>query len=63
MDKIVTLDGTSNADAEYEAAIDGYLGGLRLLQDQMKEDQQEIETLRVETDAILTDIMQTLKAA
>ena len=63
MDKTVTLDVAPNVDAEYESTIDLYLGEVKLLQARMKEDQREIETLRAETDAILTDIMQTLKAA
>lgn len=63
MDKTVTLDVAPNVDAEYESTIDQYLGEAKLLQEQMKKDQREIETLRAETDVILMDIMRTLKAA
>ncbi len=63
MAKTVTLEVTSNVEAEYASAVDRYLGEMHLLQERMKEDRQEIETLRAETDAILMDIMQTLKAA
>ena len=49
--------------AECEAVIDQYIAGMKRLHAQMKEDQREIETMRTETDAILANIMQTLKAA
>lgn len=63
MDKTTTLAVTPNTDAEYESAIDRYLSEMKRMKVQMAEKQREIETLRAETDAILKDIMQTLKAA
>jgi len=63
MEKTVTLDVTPTSDQEYEAAVDHYFGEIRLLQQQMDEDRREIAALRMETDATIADIMQTLKMA
>jgi len=63
VDKTTTLAATPNTDAEYEAAIDQYLSEMKRMTGRMAEQQQEIEALRAETDAIITDIMQMLKAA
>ena len=57
----ITLDKTPATDAEYEAMVDHDLNRLKQMQQQMDEDQREIETMRAETDAILADIMRTLK--
>ena len=59
----ITFEKTPTTDAEYEAMVDYHLGRLKLMQQKMDEDQQEIETLRTETDAILADLMRSLKAA
>ena len=59
----ITFEKTPITDADYEAVVDHNLSRLKLMQQKMDEDQHEIETLRAETDAILVDIMQTLKAA
>ncbi len=56
-----TLDTKPKTDAEYEARVEHDLNQLKQMQQKMNEDQQEIETLRAETDAIITDIMRTLK--
>ena len=65
MENIATLDVVpmSATDKEYEAIVDQNLAKLKLMQQRMDEDQREIETLRAENDAILSDIMRTLKAA
>lgn len=63
MEKTVGLDVTPHSDTEYQSFIDQHLSNMVLLQSRMKEDQREIETLRAETDAILTNVMQMLKAA
>ena len=49
-------------DAEYEAAIDYYLGEMKQMQQQMKEERREVNTTRAEIDEMLTNIMQTLDA-
>ena len=61
METTFTHNPTAKADAEYEAMVDRDLNRLKQMQQKMNEDQQEIETLRAETDAILADIMRTLK--
>ncbi len=63
MEKSATLDVSPKTDTEHGAAVDFYLGSMKLIQTQMEADRQEIKTLRAETDAIITDIMRTLKAA
>ena len=63
MEKTLTLDGTPTSDQEYEASVEHYFSEIRLLQQQMDEDQREIEALRMETDATIASIMQTLKMA
>lgn len=63
MKKIGILDAAPTSDQEYEAAVEHYLGEIRLLQQQMDVDQREIEALRMETDATITQLMQTLKMA
>ena len=51
----------AKTDAEYEAMVDHDLNQLKQTQQKMNDDQREIKTLRAETDAILEDIMRTLK--
>ncbi len=63
METTFTLDTKPKTDAEYEAMVDHDLSRLKQMQQQMDNDQQEIESLRAETDAIITDIMRTLKVA
>jgi hypothetical protein len=63
MEKSLFMDMTPKTDSEYESAVDLHLKGMLLLQEQMKSDRHEIETLRAETDVILADIMQTLRVA
>ena len=63
MEKTSILEATPTSDKEYEAISEHYLGKIKLLQKQMDQDQQDIESMRAETDAILANIMQTLKAA
>ena len=59
----ITFDKTPITDAEYEAIVDHNLNTLKLMQQKMDEDQREIEAMRAETDAILADLMRSLKAA
>ncbi len=63
MEKTANLDTTPTSDKEYEAMSEHYLGKIKLLQQQMDQDQQDIEAMRAETDAMLASIMRTLKAA
>jgi len=63
METTFTNSPAAKTDAEYEAMVDQHLAAIKLMQQKMDEDQQEIETLRAETDAIITNIMQTLKVA
>ena len=63
MEKTISMDTTPRSDTEYQSLIDQHLSNMVLLQLRMTEDQREIETLRAETDAILTNVMQMLKAA
>lgn len=62
MDTIITLNKAPMTDAEYEAIVDQHLARLKLMQQKMDEDQQEIEMLRAENTSILSDIMRILKA-
>lgn len=63
MDKMTMPTGAPHTDAECKLIIDHYLSEIKRMNMQIAEDHREIETLRGETDAILNDIMQTLKAA
>lgn len=47
----------------YEAEVDRYLGEMQRLEQQMQDDRREIDTLKAETQAIIADIMHTLKVA
>ena len=58
-----TFEKTPTTDAEYEAIVDYNLSRLKQMQQKMDDDQREIETLRAETDAVLSDLMRSLKAA
>jgi len=62
METTLARDAEPTTDAEYEAMVDHYLNQLKQMQQKMDEDQQEIEIMRAETDAILSDIMRALKA-
>ena len=59
----ITFEKTPTTDAEYEAIVDRNLSRLKQIQQKMDEDQREIETMRAETDAVLADLMRSLKAA
>ena len=61
METTFTHSPAAKTDAEYEAMVDHDLNRLKQMQQKMDDDQREIETLRAETDAILADIMRTLK--
>ena len=63
MEKTAILDATPTSDKEYEAISEHYLSKIRLLQQQMDQDQQDIEAMRAETDATLADIMRMLRTA
>lgn len=65
MENTTTLDvmPASASDKEYEAIVDHHLATIKLMQQKMDDDQREIEVLRAETDAILANVMRTLKAA
>lgn len=63
METSVPLEAMAHSDQEYEAISEHYLGKIKLLQQQMDHDQQDIEAMRAETDAMLATVMQTLKAA
>lgn len=63
MEKTGILDAAPTSDKEYEASVEHYFSKIRLLQQQMDADQREIEALRTETDATITQLMQTLKMA
>lgn len=63
MENTTALEIRPNTDAECEVAIDQYLTEMEHMKRQMAESQREIETLRAETDAVLVNIMQMLKAA
>ena len=58
----ITFEKTPATDADYEAIVDYNLNRLKLMQQKMDEDQREIETMRAETDAVLADLMRSLKA-
>ena len=58
----ITFEKTPTTDADYEAIVDRNLSRLKLMQQQMDEDQREIETMRAEADAVLADLMRSLKA-
>ncbi len=61
METTFTSSSAAKTDADYEAIVDHDLGRLKQMQQKMDDDQREIETLRAETDAIITDIMRALK--
>lgn len=63
METTAILDTTPTSDKEYEAISEHYLGKIKLLQQQMDHDQRDIEAMRIETDAMLANVMQTLKVA
>ncbi len=63
METTFTNSPAAKTDAEYEAMVDHDLSRLKQMQQKMDEDQQEIEIMRAETDAIITNIMRTLKVA
>jgi peptidoglycan hydrolase CwlO-like protein len=57
MEKTTTLDATPDERAKYEAEIDHYLAEIERIQKQMAQDQREIEKLRAETRAMLTQLI------
>lgn len=59
----ITLDRTPTTDADYEAIVDRNLSRLKQIQQKMDEDQREIEAMRTETDAVLAELMRSLKVA
>jgi hypothetical protein len=63
MNKTTILNTPADDNSAYEAEVDYYLAEMKRLQHIMKNDRHEIETLQAETNAILADIMQTLRAA
>lgn len=63
MNKTTALNRPADDASDYEAEVDRYLAQMTRLQQQMNDDRQEIQTLQAETNAILANIMQTLKAA
>ena len=63
MEITATFDAKPTSDKEYEAISEHYLGKIKLLQQQMDQDQQDIEAMRAETDATLADIMRMLRVA
>ncbi len=65
MENTTTLDvmPTSASDKEYEAISEHYLSKIKMLQQQMDQDGHEIQAMRTETDSIIENIMQMLKAA
>ncbi len=56
MKKTTTLDVVPNADAEYEAAIDGYLVEMERMKAEMDERQSRIEQMRAETEIMLAEL-------
>ena len=50
------LDVTPSRDAEYEAAVDGYLREMERMKTQMADKQQQIERLQSETQAMLAEL-------
>lgn len=65
METTTTLDvmPASASDKEYEAISEHYLSKIKMLQQQMDQDRHEIQAMRTETDSIIENIMQMLKAA
>lgn len=63
MNKTTALNSPADDASAYEAEVDRYLAQMTRLQQQMRDDRHEIEALQAETNAILADIMHTLKAA
>lgn len=63
MDKTSVINSPTDENSVYEADVDYYITEMKRLQNQMKDDRQEITLLQAETRAILADIRQTLKAA
>jgi hypothetical protein len=55
-EEAATLEAVPKADAEYEAAIDNLIVEMKRIREQMTDDQREIERLRAETRAILTQL-------
>jgi len=63
MNKTTVLTTPSDDSTAHEAEVDYYLAEMKRVQQQMQDDRQVIQTLQAETHAILSDIMQTLRAA
>lgn len=59
MEKITAFDTPANVDAEYEAAIDRYIGEMERMNDDMDERQRRIEQLQAETQAMLVQLKVT----
>lgn len=64
MDKTASLDvmPISASDKEYEAISEHYMSKIKTLQHQMDQDRHEIQAMRMETDSVIENIMQMLKA-
>ena len=56
MEKTTTFDARTDADAEYEAAIDDLMGEMRLINQDMEERQHRIEKMQAETGAMLAHL-------
>ena len=65
MENTATLDvmPASASDKEYEAISEHYMNKIKMLQHQTDQDRHEIQAMRTETDSIIENIMQMLKAA
>jgi peptidoglycan hydrolase CwlO-like protein len=56
MENIITTESSLKTQADYEAAIDQCLAEMQRLQDQIERDQEDIDQLRTETKALLTEL-------
>ncbi len=63
MSKTTVLNAPADDSSAHETEVDYYVAEMKRIQQQMQDDRQEIESLQAETQAILADIMRTLKVA
>ncbi len=58
-----SIPNNLSGDAALEAEVELLLAQTKVLQSQMKDDREEIQTLQNETRAILDDVFSMLRAA
>lgn len=62
MKDTTSVNSPADDSSTHAALVDNYLAGMKVMQQQMADDRQEILSLQSETRAIIEDVMTTLKA-